>query len=327
MHIAPQLLAELGQQPNLERFRLEYETLYRALKKSHESEKRLVKKCRELTSDIGGTVQKTQSALKLSANDQNDIAALKNDILRMCAPTRKLTSAANAAAATGHPCRRPLTPAAHPTHSPHPRWPLTPPPAAAVVRSSTSVESSLIKEKETKEELGSLKEEIEGLRIEVKQGASGSVQQEAKLRDLTAMRDDLMRERDATAHQVMQTRNDSTELGERLKVVEHEKVALDAAVAELKREIDARKNETEREKRRKEREEGRLKELKTTLETRQGELKGKQTQVARGAELSSKVRKAAPPTFTRRCALNPRFSRWRRSFVCVYVWSCVVALV
>ena len=219
---------------------------------------------------------------------------------------------------------QPLTP---PTHPPHPRWPLTPPPAAAVVRSSTSVESSLIKEKETKEELGSLKEEIEGLRIEVKQGASGSVQQEAKLRDLTAMRDDLMRERDATAHQVMQTRNDSTELGERLKVVEHEKVALDAAVAELKREIDARKNETEREKRRKEREEGRLKELKTTLETRQGELKGKQTQVARGAELSSKVRKAAPPTFTRRCALNPRFARWRRSFVCVYVWSCVVALV
>ena len=209
-----QLLSELGQQPVLERFRLEYETLYRALKKSHESEKRLVKKCRELTADIGSTQNKTASAIKLSANDQNDIAALKNDILRI----------------------------------------------------STSVESSLIKEKETKEELTALKEEIEGLRVEVKQGASGSVQQEAKLRDLTAMRDDLMRERDATAHQVMQVRSDSTDLAERLKVVEADKMTLDAAVMELKREIDGKKNETERERRRKEKEEVRLKELKVTLE-------------------------------------------------------------
>lgn len=32
----------------MERFRSEYEKLHRALKKSHESEKRLIKKCREL---------------------------------------------------------------------------------------------------------------------------------------------------------------------------------------------------------------------------------------------------------------------------------------
>ena len=46
-------------------------------------------------------------------------------------------------------------------------------------------------------QLATLKEDIESLRIEVKQGASGSVQQEAKLRDLTQARDDLMRERDS----------------------------------------------------------------------------------------------------------------------------------
>merc|ERR1719310_2337478 len=111
------LLQELGQNSILERFRLEYETLYRALKKSHESEKRLVKKCKELTSDIGATQKKTSEAVKLSQNDQADISNLKNDILRI----------------------------------------------------STSVESSLIKEKETKEELGALKEEIDGLRLDVKQ--------------------------------------------------------------------------------------------------------------------------------------------------------------
>ena len=41
-----QVLLELGANEMVERFRLEYETLYRALKKSHESEKRLMKKCK-----------------------------------------------------------------------------------------------------------------------------------------------------------------------------------------------------------------------------------------------------------------------------------------
>ena len=40
------MLLELGANEMVERFRLEYETLYRALKKSHESEKRLMKKCK-----------------------------------------------------------------------------------------------------------------------------------------------------------------------------------------------------------------------------------------------------------------------------------------
>ena len=77
-----QVLTELVGDKSLERFRQEYEKLHRALKKSHESEKRLVKKCRDLTTDIAGTVQKTASAVKLSAEDQNTIASLKNDILR-----------------------------------------------------------------------------------------------------------------------------------------------------------------------------------------------------------------------------------------------------
>ena len=43
-----EVLAELVGDKSLERFRQEYEKLHRALKKSHESEKRLIKKCREL---------------------------------------------------------------------------------------------------------------------------------------------------------------------------------------------------------------------------------------------------------------------------------------
>ena len=47
-----EVLQELIGDKSLEHFRLEYEKLHRALKKSHESEKRLIKKCRELNAEI-----------------------------------------------------------------------------------------------------------------------------------------------------------------------------------------------------------------------------------------------------------------------------------
>jgi hypothetical protein len=49
----------------LEKFRLEYEKLHRALKKSHEQEKRLVKKCRELNTEILNNQAKIKTALRL----------------------------------------------------------------------------------------------------------------------------------------------------------------------------------------------------------------------------------------------------------------------
>ena len=72
-------LAELSE-PHLERFKAEYETLHRALKKSHDSEKRLIKKCRELNSEIVSNAAKVQTALKLSQEDQNTISSLKREI-------------------------------------------------------------------------------------------------------------------------------------------------------------------------------------------------------------------------------------------------------
>ena len=62
---------------SLEKFRVEYEKLHRALKKSHESEKRLMAKCRELNADIVSNAAKMQTALKLSQEDQATIASLK----------------------------------------------------------------------------------------------------------------------------------------------------------------------------------------------------------------------------------------------------------
>lgn len=44
--------------------------MFRALKKSHDSEKRLVKRCRELNAEIVEGAAKVQAALKLSEEDQ-----------------------------------------------------------------------------------------------------------------------------------------------------------------------------------------------------------------------------------------------------------------
>eukprot|EP00953_Heterococcus_sp_UTEX-ZZ885_P015317 8624-Heterococcus_DN1.PRE.3 len=74
------VLSELVGDKSLERFRLEYEKLHRALKKSHDQEKRLIKKCRELNGEIVNNAAKVQTALKLSQEDQATISSLRKEI-------------------------------------------------------------------------------------------------------------------------------------------------------------------------------------------------------------------------------------------------------
>lgn len=74
------MLTELVGDKSLEKFRVEYEKLHRALKKSHESEKRLIKRCRELNAEIVANAAKVQTALKLSQEDQKTIDSLKKEI-------------------------------------------------------------------------------------------------------------------------------------------------------------------------------------------------------------------------------------------------------
>lgn len=75
-----EVLAELEGDKSLERFRLEYEKLHRALKKSNSQEKKLIKKCRELNAEIINNAAKVQTALKLSQEDQASIASLKKEM-------------------------------------------------------------------------------------------------------------------------------------------------------------------------------------------------------------------------------------------------------
>ncbi|KAL1524555.1 hypothetical protein AB1Y20_019446 [Prymnesium parvum] len=231
------VLEELTHDPQLERFLLEYETLFRALKKSHESEKRLMKKCRELTSEITNTSNKVANATKLSIEDQSIIAQLRKDIEKT--------------------------------------W--------------GAVETSQEKEVQIKEQLAALRKEIEELRESVEQGAGSSVAQENRLRDLTAMREDVARDRDLHAQQVMQVRSEVTELQERLKVLEAEKAAAETAVIELTTGINNRKAEAEKEKRRKEAEEKKLKELKGVIDKKTADIRAKQQRVNNGLEDALKL--------------------------------------
>lgn len=75
-----EVLHELMGDKSLEKFRVEYEKLHNALKKSHDSEKRLMQKCRELNAEIVANSAKVSTALKLSQEDQATIASLKKEI-------------------------------------------------------------------------------------------------------------------------------------------------------------------------------------------------------------------------------------------------------
>ena len=75
-----EVMQELLGDRSLEKFRVEYEKLHRALKKSHDSEKRLMSKCRELNAEIVSNSAKVSTALKLSQEDQSTITSLKKEI-------------------------------------------------------------------------------------------------------------------------------------------------------------------------------------------------------------------------------------------------------
>ena len=65
---------------SLERFRAEYDKLLAVIKKHQDNEKRLIGKCRELNGEVVQNAAKIQTALRLSFQDQANIAALKAEM-------------------------------------------------------------------------------------------------------------------------------------------------------------------------------------------------------------------------------------------------------
>ena len=67
---------------SLEKFRTQYEKLHRALKTSYESEKRLVKRCRELHDIMINNAARIKTAIILTKQDSQTINALKKEVER-----------------------------------------------------------------------------------------------------------------------------------------------------------------------------------------------------------------------------------------------------
>lgn len=74
------VLAEMGGDRQLEQFRMEYEKLLRALKLSHENEKKLIKACRDLNNSIADSTIKVQNALRMSSEDNSQIKSLRQTL-------------------------------------------------------------------------------------------------------------------------------------------------------------------------------------------------------------------------------------------------------
>ncbi|KAG5446493.1 Cilia- and flagella-associated protein 58 [Clonorchis sinensis] len=74
------VMEELIGNKGLEKFKDEYEKLMRALTKSHDNEKRLMRKCRELKAEIVSNSAKVSQATKLSSEDPGNMANLKKEV-------------------------------------------------------------------------------------------------------------------------------------------------------------------------------------------------------------------------------------------------------
>lgn len=74
------VLQELAGDKSLERFRLEYEKLSRTLKSSHEGEKKNIKRCKDLNTEINSSAVKVQIALKLAKEDAQEITHIKSEV-------------------------------------------------------------------------------------------------------------------------------------------------------------------------------------------------------------------------------------------------------
>ena len=74
------VLQELAADASLEHFRRQYERLHRALMSSHENEKKLLHRCKNLNQDIVGNAGKLQVALELTKEEAQNVTILRQEM-------------------------------------------------------------------------------------------------------------------------------------------------------------------------------------------------------------------------------------------------------
>jgi len=75
-----ELLDSMDKDDNLEKFKQEYEKLYRAFKTSFENEKRLVKRCKELNETILQNAVRVRAAINMTQDDAQLVTSLKKEV-------------------------------------------------------------------------------------------------------------------------------------------------------------------------------------------------------------------------------------------------------
>ncbi|CAD8053515.1 unnamed protein product [Paramecium sonneborni] len=75
-----EIINELANEPALERFRQEYTKLHQAFRNAYDQERRLLRKLRDINSDIVNNAGKVTNALKFSQEDSEIIKLLKTDL-------------------------------------------------------------------------------------------------------------------------------------------------------------------------------------------------------------------------------------------------------
>lgn len=74
------VMEAMSEDDSLDHFRVEFEKMFTAFRRSHFSEQKLAKKCQDLTQDLLGNAAKMQAAVKLAQGDHSTIEALKKEI-------------------------------------------------------------------------------------------------------------------------------------------------------------------------------------------------------------------------------------------------------
>ena len=64
----------------LDKFRSEYQKIYKTLKSSYDGEQKLIKKCKELNNQIYDKASNVRAAIRMASNEVEKISALKSKV-------------------------------------------------------------------------------------------------------------------------------------------------------------------------------------------------------------------------------------------------------
>ncbi|KAG7315832.1 hypothetical protein KOW79_020698 [Hemibagrus wyckioides] len=222
-------LVEHGEEwKHMEKFKLKYEKVITALKKSHENEKRLMTRCQALNAEISSSSVQVETALKLSHEDQATIRSLKKEIEKA--------------------------------------WEM--------------VDEASEKEKETKETMWNLREQINTLTEIVAERARTA---EEETRDsLLKIKEQLTAERDKLLSELVTLRESYETTRTKRYEAEEANMKAKKAISQLQQEVKVHQKECKKETRQKQKLEKDLKELYTDVEAQKEEIEMLNAQCQRG---------------------------------------------